>query len=458
MFGNKQRKLWFLAATFLLLAFAPLRSGAFSILRPTLVGTRLLHATSFMSTASPTSNQTTEISSVNTIQEDTYQTNLQISNLATLAPQNSSAADAALQLLQKLPHPDTVTYNGVLKAFAKSPSLKGAQKAQDLLEKMEREHYQQKALKEQNDDFPVLITPNVRTYSTVMDAWSRRSGKVPNAAEHANDILEKLESLYEETGDSNFQPNTISYNTVIAAYAKDGGQANEALALLKKMGPLADVISYNAVLLAFARSGLPDAGERAEALLREMQTVNARSYTTVIDAWSRSNAEDKAERAYSLLQEMEDAYEKTQDLKIRPNCISYSTVINAYALSKDPRKAQKSWNILKRMRQLSDSGKNTHAAPSLITYNSVLNACATSVPIAQLQIKQMVHSLYTEIMDSPDLQADHFTYGTGAYVFVWDCDCVESLPLTFDLTLALISQFSRHVPMFFVEKREMMSL
>jgi hypothetical protein len=155
---------------------------------------------------------------------------------------------------------------------------------------------------------------------------------------------------------------------------------------------------------------------------------------------------------------MEDAYEKTQDLKIRPNCISYSTVINAYALSKDPRKAQKSWNILKRMRQLSDSGKNTHAAPSLITYNSVLNACATSVPIAQLQIKQMVHSLYTEIMDSPDLQADHFTYGTGAYVFVWDCDCVESLPLTFDLTLALISQFSRHVPMFFVEKREMMSL
>ena len=176
--------------------------------------------------------------------------------------------------------------------------------------------------------------------------------------------LEKLESLYQETGDYNFQPNAISYNTVIAAYAKDGGQASEALALLKKMGPLADVISYNAVLLAFARSGLPDAGERAQALLREMQTVNARSYTTVIDAWSRSNSDDKAERAHSLLQEMENEYEKTQDISIRPNCISYSTVINAYALSKDPSKSYKAWNILRRMRQLSESGKNSQAAPT----------------------------------------------------------------------------------------------
>lgn len=246
-----------------------------------------------------------------------------------------------------------------------------------------------------------------------MDAWSRRSGKVPDAAQHAHEMLNRLEKLWEETGDSHFQPNTISYNTVIAAYAKDGGQADQALSLLKKMGSKVDVISYNAVLLAFARSGLPDAGARAERLLREMKFCNSRSYTTVMDAWSRSHSENSAERAFALVRELEDRFEKTRDVAIRPNCISYSTVIHAYALSKDPGKALKAWNILRHMRQLSDSGKNTHAEPSLITYNSVLNVCATSMSMAHLPVKQMVHSLYKEIMEHPGLHADHFTYGTG---------------------------------------------
>lgn len=372
--------------------------------------------------ATPTFNQTTTISADSTaLQQDTYQTNLQISKFASEAPYNASAADAALNLLKELPYPDTVTYNGVLKAFAKSPSLDGAQKAQDLLEEMELLHQQQTHLYkewlsgESNEmSAPlILIKPNVRTYSTVMDAWSRRSGKVPNAAQHAFEILERLETLYNTTGDYHFQPNTICYNTVIAAFAKDGGQAEEALTLLKKMGPLADVISYNAALLALARSGLADAGRRAETLLKEMKFANARTYTTAIDAWSRSDSDDKAERAYALLKEMEERYDKTQDITLRPNCISYSTVINAYALSKDPAKAQKAWDILRRMRYLSESGKNVHAKPSLITYNSVLNACATSMPLVHVQVKQMVYSLYREIMENDTLQADHFTYGTG---------------------------------------------
>lgn len=377
--------------------------------------------------ATPIFNQTATVSVDNDIQqEDTYQTNLQISKLASMAPHNVSAANAALQLLRELPYPDTVTYNGVLKAFAKSPSKDGAQKAQDLLEEMELVYKEQQAdcwtdsssnggelLSNSAAPRNILVKPNVRSYSTVMDAWSRRSGKVPHAAQHAHDILQRLEQLFETTGDYHFQPNTISYNTVIAAFGKDGGQADQALILLKKMGPLADIISYNAALLALARSGLSDAGQRAETLLREMTTVNARTYTTVIDAWSRSECEEKAERAFALLQEMEDLFEKTRDITIRPNCISYSTVINAYALSKDPAKARKAWNILRRMRQLNDSGKNVHAKPSLITYNSVLNACATSMPLVHVQVKQMVYSLYKEIMENPELQADHFTYGTG---------------------------------------------
>jgi len=415
---------WALVVIFLALAAVP-SPAAFPV-RPTAARTRQ-QASILCMTATPTSNEAS-VKLGTQQQPDIYQTNLEISKLASLAPKNATAAAEAQRLLQDLPHANTITYNTVLNALAKSSSLDGAQKAQDLLEQMEKTYEQQSRANQEwytgmsnttenlYQGAPVIsVKPNVCSYSTVMDGWSRRSGKVPQAAQRANSILEKLEALYRETNDSTYKPNAISYNTVIAAFAKDKGHADQAIQILKKMGSLADIISYNTVLLALARSGLPDAGERAEALLREMKFVNARSYTTTIDAWSRchSYSDESAERAYALVQEMEDKYEKTRDVLVRPNCITYSTVINAYALSKDFNKAKKAWNILQRMRELSDSGKNVNAKPSLITYNSVLNACATSMPAMHLQVKQMVYSLYKEIMENPTLQADHFTYGTG---------------------------------------------
>jgi hypothetical protein len=75
--------------------------------------------------------------------DETYQTNLEIAKLASESPKNATAALIAQCLLEKLPHLDTVMYNGVLKALAKSPSLQGAQQAQDLLEQMEEVHKQQ---------------------------------------------------------------------------------------------------------------------------------------------------------------------------------------------------------------------------------------------------------------------------------------------------------------------------
>lgn len=71
----------------------------------------------------------------------------------------------------------------------------------------------------------ISAKPDVRSYSTVMDAWSRRSGRVPDAAQRAQDILERLEGIYNSTNDWNYRPNTIMYNTVIVAFAKDGASS-----------------------------------------------------------------------------------------------------------------------------------------------------------------------------------------------------------------------------------------
>jgi hypothetical protein len=382
-------------------------------------------------------------------QDETYAVNLQIAELAKAASlRNKTAARMAYDLLISQRYPDTVAYNSVLKALAKTSSLynkPSATLAQELLEEMEelnaiqvennRKWYQRlRADNLTQDELSigpprVRVKPNVRSYSTVMDAWGKQTN--PAAAQKAQDLLETLQAKHEATGDVAVQPNAITYNTVINAWAKAGANVEGALhceRLLDEMYNLADVISYNAVLHAWARSGLPNAGERAELLLRRMTMVepNGRTYTTVMDAWSRSYeaCPDSAQRAHALLTEMERLAVQNGDDRMKPNYISYSTVVNAYALSKtEPLKAHKAFSILQRMLRMSKTDSNVR--PNRVTYNSVLNACATSCPIAVKDylhehnwdqkvptLPDMVRTIYAQLLETESLRPDHFTFGT----------------------------------------------
>lgn len=351
----------------------------------------------------------------------TYKTNLKISQLATEAERKTSSALAAEELLRQLECPDTVTYNGVLKAYAKAGA---PHEAERLLLEMRTIHQYQLARHcawySDNEDEalvppPVYVMPNVRSYATAMDAWSRRGSF--ESAKRAHRLLDELEELYDTSRHPNCRPNNIAYNTVLSAYAKSGGskiaaEAAEALLEYMEEQKVSDIISYNTVISAWARSGLVVGGKQAEALLRkipERLTPNTRTYTTVLDAWSRCARDipGAAGRALALLEEMEE----TDGL--HPNCISYSTVIHAYALSREPDKAERAWQLLQHMWKVSET--NPEATPSIITYNSVLNACATDTSWSSASsTSDLVRSLYKELLysDHPNLRPDHFTYGT----------------------------------------------
>jgi hypothetical protein len=379
-------------------------------------------------------------------QDETYKINLQIAALASQSsPRNKTPAKKAYDLLRSQNYPDTVAYNSVLKAFAKTSNSyneKAALQAQNLLEEMEVLHLDQleknekwynllKQEKLSEEDLSrgpprIRVKPNFRSYSTVMDAWARQTG--PEGAERAQELLEKLKELYRQTGDVALQPNVISYNTVINGWAKAGANEKGAILceeLLKDMGTLADVISYNAVIHAWAKSGVPDAGERAERLLRSMKTIkpNGRTYNSAMHAWSRSyEQKDSAKRAHDLLKEMQML--SVSDPSMTPECISYSTVVNAYALSKsEPLKAHKAFGLLRRMNRLAK--ESSRVRPNGVTYNSVLNACATSCPLAVKDrlkeqdpnsklptLPDMVRSIYQQILEDDNLHPDHFTFGT----------------------------------------------
>ncbi|CAB9520004.1 Pentatricopeptide repeat-containing protein [Seminavis robusta] len=393
-----------------------------------------------------------------TVSSETHRINLELAKLAVACADNTRQSQrlalAAFDLLKhNMTHPDTVAYNSVLKAFAKSAPSKfpppassrsskwvsAAERAHHLLEEMMAVHKAQTAAYQdwyirrdkqqtmsqaelQQGPPKIRVKPNVRSFSTVMDAYSR-TGQVPETLQ----VLQELQDRYDETGDFALQPNIVSYNTVLAAYAKSRGglpAAEQAEQFLEEQVVQPDVVSYNALLVCWARSGVPHAGERAEAILRQMPvTPNTKSYATAMDALARCARSDSlsAARAHGLLKELQEAFEETGDEALRPNCISYSSVIHAYAVSKEPQKAQRAFALLEEMKQ---KGQTDPAVrPNTVTYNSVLNACTTSSPLGDhhydggtnpKSLQSIVQSLYQELIqsDDPRLKPDHFTFGT----------------------------------------------
>ena len=398
-----------------------------------------------------------------TVKDITYLANLQIkqlmehnrSNNRSSADKDSAfRAERILIRLEELNRADTITYNLVINAFSKSTLPDSTLRAEKILNRMEILYQKQmdavkqysqcvgnaSELQLENQDLleecgifdarydekivpSITVKPNVRTYSTVIDAYSRKASDNTDRAEAAQALLEHLRTLYESTGDEELKPNVISYNSVINAWAKTGTVygVETAMKLLITMenDGIADVISYNAVIHAWARCGSKHSGEKAESILLRMKDrvvmadrmdedfkedrdgqsnekmhvvqfdrmfsslgsvkPNIRTYSSVIDAWSRSSCPTAARRAQAILNEMEWAFEETGDRSIQPNTVTYSTVINAYARSRDmENKASAALQVLKRMQQVYKSRKNDQAMPSVVTYNSVLNACATT--------------------------------------------------------------------------------
>jgi tetratricopeptide (TPR) repeat protein len=357
--------------------------------------------------------------------KETYQINLQLADWASQCARqrNVTAATLALETLRNMKRPDTVAYNSVIKAVAKVtparilqvPSTKVAEQLlQDMKDLCESQVEANRAWYDRLSDGTlsdieisqgpprVRIKPNVRSYSTVMDALARKGNL--EAARRAEKILEDLESAFLVTGDLALEPNLISYNTLLSAYAKCGGEVavSECLDILASIPMQPDVISYNNVLHAIARSGNADAGEQVQAMLDKMQTrgisPNARSYTTSMDAWSQSG---RVDRAYALLEEVLIRFEKTQDMSLKPNAISFSTLIHAYAVSKEEDKALKAYKVFLKM-------KENDVLPNRYTFNNLLNACATSRSTPR--VLELVKKLYHKVLR--DYGPDHFTFGT----------------------------------------------
>lgn len=114
------------------------------------------------------------------------------------------------------------------------------------------------------------VKPDARTYKSVILAHMKSGGKV--GAKRGEDVLQRMEGLNSKA----FIPDVMCYNAVIRAYARigDGEKAFQILRrMLESSRTQPNKITFNTVLDAFAKSGHKGAGEKAESLLNEMYSL-----------------------------------------------------------------------------------------------------------------------------------------------------------------------------------------
>ena len=332
--------------------------------------------------------------------------------------------------------PNTFTYTNVIDAYARSAphNSNAPYSAQRLAERMEE-------LRAISPLGPVK--PTARAWNSVIGAWADWLGEkmpwgehVGSGAERAESCLDIMDELASATGNEDVRPNSYNFNSVISAWANDGGgdaafraeKILERMELLYRQTGQEDVkprtVTYNAVIDAWAKSGELDGAHRAEMLLDHMMELyetghnvnakpNVRSFNTVLNAWAKSGVFDAPGRALQVLSRMEELANSDWD-DVLPDATSFATVINAYARSNSFGKADNAYEVYAHMKELYDSTGNTKLRPNNIIYNSVLNACAFSMGDFEEQTRavNIANLMLIGLDESPYGKPDHITYGT----------------------------------------------
>lgn len=198
----------------------------------------------------------------------------------------------------------------------------------------------------------------------VLTLWSHAPPSL-HSGDKAQDILDRINRIYEKYGDESIRPTDKEYGCVIHAWANtidhddiDGG--TKALQVLEQLLTMKDVepsrIAYNTTLHALASRGrLTEVENLLDRMESECKSGNGPcpdvfTYSTIMNAYQKSNEIRKgvpiAKRAEALIHRMLRRYNETGELSIRPNQYTFGSVIALFALSKSPNAAKDADKIL----------------------------------------------------------------------------------------------------------------
>ena len=265
--------------------------------------------------------------------------------------------------------PNSISYHTSISAWSKSCQIgdggHAAEQAENVLHRMENQYT--RSLLSDNEK-KNRYQPNVIAYSSIIDCWSK-SGSL-NGAQRAEQLLHRMETLSSSGENSRVKPNIVSFSSVLTAYGRlnseDGAKRADSLLqyMKQKYNDSKDndikpnVVSYFAVIDSWARSNSTDAGMRCKELLEEMELLyrqgdkrmkpDVRVYARVISAHLKSRRKGSDIVAEELVNKMEH-YSKSglEDSALaKPNVVIYNTLISSYAKRGDSKRALKILNQL----------------------------------------------------------------------------------------------------------------
>ena len=225
---------------------------------------------------------------------------------------------------------DSYTYNSLINYYAnrKGQHL-SAQRAEDLLLQMSE------LSQKYDNNIQMSSTP----FNIVLKAWSNSGGGI-QGAQRAETILQMMIRLCSK-GHENVRPNAVSFSTVINAYSKVDPE--DASIAVERVMQLLDEFEgsyiaesdtnisspYNAAANMIAKSGLHDAADRVEILMKRMNNMDtvpdAHMYFSMIEGYART------ERAGALRKGKEKLLELMggEEPKIQPDSVPFNILLNA---------------------------------------------------------------------------------------------------------------------------------
>uniref|UniRef100_A0A7S1DC75 PROP1-like PPR domain-containing protein n=1 Tax=Cyclophora tenuis TaxID=216820 RepID=A0A7S1DC75_CYCTE len=340
--------------------------------------------------------------------------------------------------------PNTLCFNEVLYAWAKSSDRASAGRAEMILQLME----------DMAAAGNVDVKPETRTYNFVLLAWANSDPQ-----ESPDRIMDILELMKE---DETAKPNASSYKTAIAALVKQRGSeaTNSILDLVheayESIPWQIDNQFFASLFYLMCKSNNQAAASVAETIVDDLKTttlididLETRVYNSLINCWSKSGERMAPTRAEEILQAMYEDYKNNNNELVKPNVATFTSVIDAWAKSHDPHAGEKGeewidrmikWGVapnvltytaaiqcygrsnradktfravqmLKRMKEVIDSTERAEQGV-VGAYNAVMNAAEFTTKGNLEEAFRVACLMFDEVRSSDDIAPDDVTYGT----------------------------------------------
>ena len=351
-----------------------------------------------------------EVSTSSNLYKDRYEFNQELNRLAELASDYRRAnvvasAAACEEAWQKMGEetsnskhdwePDIVSFNTVLKAWTRCCNSLAEQRHDDHQQSVDIQHLED--------------VPDVPVY-TALDAAERALHLLNRQEEVVQEEMERREDGNDAIVEGLVIPDVKSYNTVMDAFSKSRSpraptMVQELMDRLKKSKHLdPDSMSWNTLLETYSYSDQPDRLEKLDKIWKQMEKINAespeagvkptvRTFNSIIYAYGRrisypssaKNAEKKeaqlqmrqnADTCLELFSQMKARYDKTKDHDDQPDAMTYTSVIHALSNCQHISYTRKAESLFQELRDLYQKTNDERFRPTVNTYTVMILAWA----------------------------------------------------------------------------------